>query len=491
MNNTNKPVRVRFAPSPTGELHVGSGRTALFNWLFARHHNGAFILRIEDTDQMRSTEESLGGILKSLRWLGLQWDEGPEVGGDFGPYFQMKRLHLYREAAQRLLDGEKAYFCYCTPQELKERREAALARGEPPRYDRRCRDPKYRKAKAAEGRKPATRIAMPLEGETVVQDLVRGEVRFPNTELEDLVLLRADGTPTYNFAVVIDDLAMRISHVIRADEHLANTPKQIQIYRALGEEPPEFAHVSILLAPDRTKLSKRHGATAVHEFARAGFLAEAMVNYLALLGWSYDDKTEIFTREELIAYFTLERIVVSPAIFSHEKLAWMNGVYIRSLPPDILAERLLPFLRDAGLEPDQVTVQRITPLIQERIKVLSEAPTLVDFFFRADLEYEPRLLLGKGLTAPQAEEALSRARGTLVALLTFDEAHIEPALRALAQSMGWEPGQLFGVLRVAVTGKTVAPPLFGTLAVLGKERVRGRIDFALKQLATLVPSTQS
>lgn len=485
-----RPIRVRFAPSPTGELHVGSARTALFNWLFAGHYGGAFILRIEDTDQVRSTEESVGGILKSLHWLGLDWDEGPtdleRDKGPYGPYFQMRRLSLYREAAQRLLDEGKAYHCYCTPEELKERREAALARGEPPRYDRRCRDPEYRKAKAAEGRKPAVRIAMPLEGETVVHDLVRGEVRFANSELEDFVLLRSDGIPTYNFAVVIDDIAMKISHVIRADEHLANTPKQIQVYRALREEPPYFAHVSILLAPDRTKLSKRHEATAVHEFARQGFLAEAVVNYLALLGWSYDDKTEIFSEKQLIEFFTLEKVVPSPAIFSYEKLSWMNGVYIRSLKSEDLAERLIPFLQEVGLDPDGETVRHVVPLIQERIKLLSEAPALVDFFFQDRLEYEPRLLLGKALSPPIATDALRQAKDALADLEPFDEARIEPTLRELAQTLGLQTGQFFGILRVSVTGRTVAPPLFGTMAVLGKKRVLSRIDLALDKVAALV-----
>ncbi len=482
-----KRVRVRFAPSPTGYLHVGGARTALYNWLFARHHQGTFILRIEDTDQLRSTQESLGGILDSLHWLGLDWDEGPEVGGELGPYFQMQRLHFYRAAAERLMEDKNAYLCYCTPEELKERRKAALARGETPGYDRRCRElsSKERATLEAQGRKPALRFAMPLEGETVVHDLVRGDVHFANQQLDDLVIMRADGFPTYNFAVVVDDILMQLTHVIRADEHLANTPRQIQIYEALGHTPPQFAHVSMILGLDRSKLSKRHGATSVSDYRDAGYLPEAMVNFLALLGWAYDDKRELFTREELIEHFSLEKVNPAPSVFSEEKLDWMNGLYIRQLEPDDLARRLLPFLKEAGLEADLETVRPLVPLIQERMRLLSDGVELVDFFFKEVMAYDPQLLIGKKMTAQQSQAALKVTRERLENLPLFDEEGLETALRNLADELCLTAGQLFSIIRIAVTGKKVAPPLFGTLAVLGKERALWRIDLALEHLARL------
>lgn len=485
-----KTVRVRFAPSPTGYLHVGGARTALYNWLFARKHGGTFILRIEDTDQIRSTEESVGGILDSLRWLDLDWDEGPEVGGDLGPYFQMQRLHFYRAAAERLLEEKKAYLCYCTPEELKERRETALARGETPGYDRRCRDlsPQERATLEAQSRKPALRFAMPLEGETVVHDLVRGDIHFANQQLDDLIIMRADGFPTYNFAVVVDDILMQISHVIRGDEHLANTPRQIRIYEALGHTPPQFAHVSMILGLDRTKLSKRHGATSVSDYRDAGYLPEAMVNFLALLGWAYDDKTELFAREELIEHFSLEKVNPSPSVFSDEKLEWMNGVYIRQLEPDDLAKRFLPFINKAGLEADMETVRRLVPLIQERMKVLSNGVELVDFFFQEEIAYDPKLLIGKKMTAQESHAALNMTRERLEKLPLFDEESLEKSLRQMVDDLCLTAGQLFGIIRIAVTGKKVAPPLFGTLALLGRERARRRINLALEHLTRLARS---
>jgi len=485
-----KGIRVRFAPSPTGYLHVGGARTALYNWLFARHHQGVFILRIEDTDQVRSTEESVGGILDSLRWLGLDWDEGPEVGGDLGPYYQMQRLHFYRAAAERLLEEKKAYFCYCTPEELKERREAALARGKTPGYDRRCLylSPRERGALEAQGKKPALRFAMPLEGETIVHDLVRGDIHFANQQLDDLIIMRADGFPTYNFAVVVDDVLMQITHVIRGDEHLANTPRQLRIYEALEHPPPQFAHVSMILGLDRSKLSKRHGATSVSDHRDAGYLPEAMVNFLALLGWAYDDKTELFTREELIERFGLEKVNPAPSVLSEEKLDWMNGVYIRQLEPNDLAKRLLPFLEKAGLKADMETVCRLVPLIQERMKVLSDGVELVDFFFQEEMAYDPQLLIGKKMTAQESYAALKVTRERLEELPLFDEESLEKALRQMADDLCLTAGQLFGIIRVATTRKRVAPPLFGTLAVLGRERVLHRIDLALDHLTKIARS---
>jgi glutamyl-tRNA synthetase len=493
MTENSQPVRVRFAPSPTGHLHVGGARTALFNWLFARNQEGVFVLRIEDTDKLRSTEESTGGILSSLHWLGLDWDEGPGVGGEYEPYFQMQRIPFYQAAMEQLLETGKAYHCYCTQEELKSRRQAALAEGRPPGYDRRCRhlSSRERAALEAEGKKPAVRFAMPMEGETVVHDLIRGDVHFANDQLDDLVIMKADGTPTYNFAVVVDDMLMRISHVIRAEDHLANTPRQIRIYEALDYALPQFAHVSMILGEDGARLSKRHGATAVGEYRGTGYLPEAMFNFLALLGWAYDDKTELMSRDEIIERFTLEKANPSPAVFSKEKLDWMNGVYIRGLAEDDLVRRLLPFLENAGLEADEDTVRRLVPLIQERIKLLSDAAELVDFFFTEKITYEPKLLMGKKMGASDSLNALRRGLQALEEVPSFEESALEAVLRALVDELGVKAGQLFGIIRVAVTGKTVAPPLFGTLSVLGRERVLARLRTAEDLLADLVVSEKS
>ncbi len=493
MTEDSQSVRVRFAPSPTGHLHVGGARTALFNWLFARNQGGVFVLRIEDTDKIRSTEESTGGILSSLHWLGLDWDEGPGVGGEYEPYFQMQRIPFYQAAMEQLLTTGKAYHCYCTQEELKSRRQAAMAEGRPPGYDRRCRhlSSGERAALEAEGKKPVVRFAMPMEGETVVHDLIRGDVHFANDQLDDLVIVKADGTPTYNFAVVVDDMLMRISHVIRAEDHLANTPRQIRIYEALGYALPQFAHVSMILGEDGTRLSKRHGATAVAEYRESGYLPEAMFNFLALLGWAYDDKTELMSRDEIIERFTLEKVTPSPAIFSKDKLDWMNGVYIRGLAGDDLARRLLPFLASAGLEADQDTVRRLVPLIQERVKLLSDAVELVDFFFTDEIVYEPQLLVGKKMGSSDSLDALRRALQVLEEVPSFDESALEDVLRALVDELGVKAGQLFGIIRVAVTGKTVAPPLFGTLSILGRERTLARLHTAEDLLADLVVSEKS
>lgn len=345
-----------------------------------------------------------------------------------------------------------------------------------------------RSALQKEGRKPVVRFAMPLEGQTVVQDLIRGEVRFANQQLDDLVIMKADGTPTYNFAVVVDDVLMRISHVIRGDEHLANTPRQIQIYEALDYPLPQFAHVSMILGEDGTKLSKRHGATSVEEYHEAGYLPEAMFNFLALLGWAYDDRTEIMTREEIVARFSLEKVNPAPAVFSKQKLDWMNGVYIRALEPEDLATRLLPYLAKAGLPTDQPTVRRIVPLIQERIKVLAEAADLVDFFFTDSIEYEAEWLVGKKMDAASSLDALRSVGDRLQSIPSWDEAKLETTLRDLTEQLGLKAGQLFGIIRVAVTGKQVAPPLFGTLSILGPERVLARLRQAEQLLVDLVSS---
>ncbi len=481
-------VRVRFAPSPTGIPHVGNIRTALFNWLFARRYKGSFILRIEDTDVTRRVEGAAEAILDSLRWLSLDWDEGPGVGGDYGPYFQSQRLEIYQDVAKRLVDGGYAYFCYCSPQRLDEMRKEQMKRKQPPGYDRRCRDitEKERAEFEAQGITPVVRFKMPLEGQIKFQDLIRGEVVFDAATLDDFVLLKSDGYPTYHLANVVDDHLMKISHVLRADEWLSSTPRHIPLYGALGYEPPLFAHLPMILGSDRAKLSKRHGSTSIMEYRKQGYLPEAVVNFLALLGWSLDDKTDIISREELVANFSIDRVGKTGAIFNREKLDWMNGVYVRKLSTEELVEKSMPFL-EAGL-PKAVKrpisrdyFRQIVPLLQERVKVLGEICEIADFFFVDELDYDAELLHKKGMDREGAIAALEVSRERL-RTCPFDASSLEGLLRPLAAELGLKTGALFGMLRVAVTGRTAAPPLFDTMAVLGKERCMKRIDAALARL---------
>ncbi len=488
MKMTNS-VRVRYAPSPTGYPHVGNIRTALFNWLFARHHGGSFIVRIEDTDVTRKVRGAVKGILDGLRWLGLDWDEGPEVGGKYAPYFQSQRLEIYSETAQRLISQGDAYYCYCSTQRLKEMRAEQVGRKQPPGYDRLCRHltQEERAQKEAEGITPVVRFKTPLGGQTRFNDLIRGEVVFDNNTLDDFILLKSDGYPTYHLANVVDDHLMEITHVLRAEEWLSSTPRHLLLYRALGFEPPQFAHLPMLLGTDRSKLSKRHGAVSITEYREQGYLPEAMVNFLALLGWSLDDKTELMSREELIQSFSLERISRTAAIFNQDKLNWMNGVYIRSLTADEFFEAVEPYLMmniPAGeaLISSEEYVRDILPLVQERARTLAEVAELAQFFFIDQLDYEPGLLIGKNMSRQSAIQALKAAQQRLSQLEAFDAGSLEALLRPLAVELGLKTGQLFGTLRVAVTGRTAAPPLFQTMAVLGKERCLRRIEAALARL---------
>ena len=486
-------VRVRYAPSPTGEPHVGNIRTALFNWLFARRHGGAFIIRIEDTDQSRKVEGSVEQTLEALRWLGLDWDEGPDVGGTFAPYFQSQRLPGYRSAAERLLVQDDAYTCTCTPERLKQVREEQQRRKEPPGYDGRCRalPPEERTREADAAGAHVVRFAMPRDGETVVADVVRGEVRFANALLDDFVILKSDGFPTYHLANVVDDAAMRITHVLRAEEWLSSMPRHLQLYRALALEPPRFAHLPMILGPDRAKLSKRHGATSILQYQEDGYLPEAMVNFMALLGWSLDDHTVHLSRDDLIAHFDLDRVGKTGAIFDRERLEAMNGHYIRSLSPEAFAQRITPRLeRDlpaAVPRPiNAATVRNVGPLIQERVKLLGEVAELSDFFFvEGPLAYRNEELLGKGFrdNPSGALAALAATRPALAELERWEVAAIEMALRALAERLELKAGHLFTPIRVAVTGKRAAPPLFDTLAVVGRERTLVRLDEAAQRLA--------
>jgi glutamyl-tRNA synthetase len=484
------PSRVRYAPSPTGFPHVGNIRTALFNWLWARHTGGKFIVRIEDTDVARTVSGAIEAILDSLRWLGLDWDEGPEVGGDHAPYFQSQRLSIYQEVAERLVKEGHAYKCYCSPERLEamraEQQEQKINFG----YDRRCRPLSQEECQKQEsaGIKPVIRFKTPLDGQTKFQDLLRGEVAFENSTLDDFVLLKSDGYPTYHLANIVDDHLMEISHVLRAEEWLSSTPKHILLYDALGYEPPVFAHMPMILGPDRSKLSKRHGATALTEYREQGYLPETMLNFLALLGWSLDEKSELFTRQELVEKYSLERVSRTAAIFNKEKLDWMNGVYIRGLSIDDLTGRVSPFL-EKYLPPevkrplDMSYVRQIVPLIRERIITLKDAATYADFFFVDKLEYDLAMLIGKKMTAETVFTALKAAEEKLSSVPSFSRDVMEDALRHLADDLGIKAGQLFNPLRVATTAREAAPPLFETMEVLGQERCLKRIQAALEKLS--------
>ena len=482
-------VRTRFAPSPTGFLHVGSIRTALFDWLFTRHNGGVFILRIEDTDATRKVEGAVEAIMDDLRWLNLDWDEGPVVGGKFGPYIQSERLPKYKAAAQKLLDKGAAYKCYCSQERLEKLREFQSKNKIPPGYDRCCRNltEAERAQKEKEGIKPVVRLKTMLQGETVIHDVIWGDIVFKNTTIEDLVLLKSDGYPTYHLANIVDDHEMQITHVIRAEEWMSSTPCHIMLYNAMGYEVPQFGHLPMLLGSDRSKLGKRHGSTSIRQFREQGYLPETLINFLALLGWSLDDKTEIISREDLIKYFSLERVSKTAAIFNHEKLQWMNGVYIRELSVDDLTDRVFPFM-EKDLPPeverplDINYVRQIVPLIRERISTLKEAATYANFYFLDELEFDCAMLIVKKMTAETALTALKAAEEKLSSLENFSQDLLEDNLRRLADDLGIKTGQLFNPLRVATTARDAAPPLFETMAVLGKERCLKRIRAAMVKL---------
>ena len=484
-----KPVRTRFAPSPTGYPHVGNMRTALSAWLFARHEGGTFIVRIEDTDVTRKVKGALEAILGGLRWLGLDWDEGPEVGGNYGPYFQSQRLDLYREAARRLVEQGNAYYCYCSPQRLGEMRVEQVRRKQPPGYDRHCRELSLqeRAQKESGGITPVVRFKVPLEGQTGYHDVIWGDVVFEHSTIDDFVLLKSDGYPTYHLANVVDDHAMEISHVIRAEEWISSTPRHLLLYQALNLEPPQFIHHPMILGPDRAKLSKRHGAVSIIEYREQGYLPETMLNFLALIGWSLDDKTEIMSRQELVDNFSLGRIGKTGAIFNRDKLSWMNGVYIRSLSLEDFTQRALPFL-DKGLPPEVKRplsidyIRQIMPLVQERAKTLAEVPRLTRFFFELQLDLDLQTLVVTGMDVQSTKKALEVVRERLEKLEPFDANSLEALLRPLATELGLKTGQLFGTLRTTTTGETAAPPLFDTMAVLGKETCLKRIKSALEKL---------
>jgi len=492
-------VRVRYAPSPTGAPHIGGFRTALFDWLFARHHGGAFVVRIEDTDQERYVPEAVPQLLEGLRWLGLDYDEGPDFGGPYAPYTQMERLPLYQSELQKLRETGWAYPCFCTKERLEALRAEQAVRKEPTGYDRHCRNlpPAERERRLAAGTPHVYRFAVPLTGETTWDDAVKGEISFQHALLDDFVLMKSTGLPASPFTIPVDDHAMTITHVLRGDEWVSTTPKHLLVLRALGYEPPTYAHLPLMTGPDGKKLSKRHGETAITEFQTKGYLPEAMINFLALLGWSPGNDQELFSREELIAQFDLSGITRHPAVFDLEKLNWMNGVYIRQLSSEEFAERALPFLqpkaplsfqgrgwgRGERLVPETLDdatreyVRRAVALEQERVRTLAEIPEATGFFFREEPVYDEKAVR-KWLSRSDTPPLLRAAAAALREVLPWDGPHLEAALRSLAEREGVNAAEIIHRVRAAVTGRTVGPGLFETLAVLGHDRVLRRLEAA-------------
>ncbi len=478
-------VVTRFAPSPTGYLHIGGARTALFNWLFARHNEGVFILRIEDTDEVRSTEESVNGILESMNWLGLDWDEGPTpdgkgARGDHGPYYQMQRLDKYQTACDELLKKGLAYPCYCTPEEVEKMRELALLAKRPPKYDGRCRNLTSDERAASEraGKNKSIRFKTPQSGSTRFIDVVRGGLEFENALLEDFVIQKTSGVPTYNFACVVDDHHMAISHVIRGDDHLSNTPRQVLVYEALGWTLPQFAHLAMILGSDGSRLSKRHGATSVTEYRDGGYLPEVLLNYLALLGWGTEDSQNIFSQAEMIEKFSLERCSKSPAAFDSNKLLWMNGEYIRKLPAAQLAALAKRFFKEKDiLQVPVKTYEQAVALEHEKVKLLTDVPRLTDFLLWDEFEYRDEAV-AKVLRAEGGAGVLDELAQRLAALEPFDLAGVESVCKTLAKDKGVKNGAVFHPLRVAVSGRTEGPSLWHMVDFLGKARTLERIKRA-------------
>jgi glutamyl-tRNA synthetase len=490
--------RVRIAPSPTGPLHIGTARTALFNYLYARRQGGTFVLRLEDTDVARSTVGFEADILEQLHWLGITWDEGPDAAGGedrgpFGPYRQMQRLDRYAEAAERLLAADQAYPCYCTAEQLDADRKAQEAAHEPPRYVGRCANltSEERADREAEGRRGALRFRVPA-GKVKFDDLVRGEVEIDTANLGgDFVIVRSDGTPLYHFTVVVDDAAMEMTHIIRGEDHLSNTPKHILLFRALGYEVPAFAHLPLILNPDRTKMSKRKSQTAIADYRAQGFIPEALVNFLALLGWSTGTEEEILSLDEIAARFDLEHVQKGGAVFDRERLEWLNGQWIRRLDAEDLIERLEPYLeaeRDAGRidrVPGPEELRPLVPIIQERLPMFGAIGDLVGFLWVEDVTVDPAMLVPKRWDPATTLAALRAARETIdgsIGPVTFEADELEPPMRALAESRGWKAGDLFMAVRVAATGRTATPPLFDSLVALGRERTLARLDRAIRTL---------
>ncbi len=483
-------VRVRFAPSPTGHLHIGGARTAIYNWAFARHHGGVFVLRIDDTDPERSTEENTAAILRALRWLGLEWDEGPEAGGDAGPYYQTQRTEIYERALESLRESGAAYPCFCSAQELASKRDALRTQDGYAGYDRTCRglSEQASKVRVAAGEAHVWRVKVPeARGEVVFEDAIRGTITFSADSLDDYIIARSDGSPTYNFATVVDDAEMGITHVIRGDDHLSNTPRQIVVFEALGKAAPVYAHMSLIFGSDGKRLSKRHGATSVEAYREGGYLPETLVNYLALLGWSFEER-DIFSRDELVQGFDLSRVSRNPVVFDPEKLEWMNGVYIRALQPHALVARMTPLLVEAGFLSSEEAVVRerwlegLAVLVSERIKRLDEVVPMVRFLFE-DSVVIAEDARAKALTQDGVDTALDAVIMALGSVGEFDAPQIEGAMRSVPEQLMMKPKVVFQAARVAVSGSTVSLPLFESMALLGKESTLRRLRDARSSLA--------
>jgi glutamyl-tRNA synthetase len=465
-------VRVRFAPSPTGYLHIGGARTALFNWLYAKHNNGTFVLRIEDTDTSRSTDEYIDAIIQGMEWLGLDWDEGP--------FRQTDRFDIYKKYVDKLLEEGKAYLCYCSPEELEAKRKEAMKQGRPLKYSGTCRELKEPVA----GVDPVVRFRMPQHGNTYVEDLIKGNVLFENAQLDDLIILRSDGTPTYNLTVVVDDVDMGITHVVRGDDHLNNTPRQVQLYNALGYEIPKFAHLPMILGSDKARLSKRHGATSVMAYYEMGYLPEAVVNYLVRLGWSYGDQ-EIFSNDELIQYFTFDNVGKAAAVFNPEKLLWLNSQYIIQSSSSKLAELVIPFLVKEniitdGQDLDDEWLAKAIDTLKERSKTLIELVASLRYYIAGEIEYEEKAK--KKFLTEESRELLSELKEGLQVMSNFTEQEIEQLFRSIVEKHGTKLGKLAQPVRVALTGGTQSPGIFEVLDVMGKDKTIRRLEKAIESV---------
>ncbi len=496
MTDQSKPARVRFAPSPTGHLHLGGARTALYDYLLARQTGGQFVLRIEDSDRKRFVEGAEQELMDGLRWLGLQWDEGPDVGGPYGPYRQSERKEVYQQYARQLVESGHAYYCFCTPERLEQLRQEQAQRKEASHYDGRCRDISLAEAdrRVAAGERHVIRFKTPREGSTTAFDVMRGEITVENSQIDDYIIVRSDGLALYHLAAMVDDHLMDITHVIRGSEWLPTFPLHALIIRAFGWEMPEFMHLSVFLKPSgKGKMSKRDTAdfardgysTFIKDLEGLGYLPEAVVNWVALMGWSYDDHTEFFTLEDLVQKFSVEKLNPSPAAINFTKLDHFNGLHIRSLPVADLAVRVKPFFEAAGLVVDMDRLVQVVPLIQERMVTLDDGVEVAGFFFRATVEPVPQDLVAKGLTPAQSADVARRAYAVLSGLPDMALETAEPPMRALVEELGLSAGQVFGILRVAVTGQKISPPLFESMHIIGKDIVLERVRNAVRMLEGL------
>jgi glutamyl-tRNA synthetase len=492
----NKTVRVRFAPSPTGRMHLGSGRTALYNYLFARKTGGSFIIRLEDTDQKRFQPESEKEIYTALKWLGLDWDEGPDIGGPYGPYRQTERKIIYRKYAEQLINSDHAYYCFCSPKRLQEVRQKQQKSKGQVRYDGKCRllTPEEASRRVVENESHVIRFKMPREGSISMLDEIRGKIVVKNSTLDDTILVKSDGLALYHLAVVVDDHLMEISHVFRGSEWLPTFPLHGHLYRAFGWTEPKWIHLSVFLKPSgKGKMSKREAVQMqkdrksifLTDLEELGYIPEAVINWIALMGWSYDDKTEFFTMSDLIEKFSIDKLRPSPAAINYTKFDHFNGLHIRNLKTDDLAKRYTPFFEDVNIEVDKDILQSITPIIQTRTRTLDEAPRIASFFFHEEIDPHPSELIGKKMDITTSVSILIKARKILDQLIDFKPGTVEAELRDLAAMMELSAGPVFGILRMAITGQSVSPPLFETMEIIGKGKIINRLDNVIEKLSSL------